>query len=345
MLDLTDPASARVLDLLDGSRTEGQVARDAARLGIRASDVMTILAALRGADLVVDSHTLVPAEARRLGDTARERLVFEAAAIALRRGRRGPAAQLSAAPPARAPSPAARLRRRLSAEVLVTGSSQLAVPSATALAGAGVGHGDPDVDGVTQSVDATVAGLLPTDASRPRGVAALEAVRRSAPDVDVTPIRRDRATFAVLVGFTAPAALTALAYRRLAHLAVSVRDGTVVVGPLVRPGIDPCLNCLDLHRLDRDPAWRFVAPQLRSGPDDAEPLATTTALTGAAYAADEVLTHLDGGIPHTVGATAEITAPGALTYRRWSQHPGCDCRRRARTRAAEPPYARGECFN
>ena len=108
----------------------------------------------------------------------------------------------------------------------------------------------------------------PTDAHRPRGVAAAEAVRRVAPDVDLAPLRPGTATFAVLVGFAAPAALTALSYgtRRLAHLAVTVRDGTVVVGPLVRPGRTPCLNCLDLHRRDRDPAWPAIAAQLQTTP-------------------------------------------------------------------------------
>src|SRR4029453_18900147 len=137
--------------------------------------------------------------------------------------------------------------------------------------------------------DATPGGLLPTDAHRPRGVAAAQALRRVAPDLDVTPLRRTRATFVVLVGFSAPASLTALSYssRRLAHLAVSARDGTVVVGPLVPPGRSPCLNWLDLHRSDRDPDWRVVAAQLHTGPDVLEPMTATTALAGAAYAAFE----------------------------------------------------------
>jgi bacteriocin biosynthesis cyclodehydratase domain-containing protein len=142
-------------------------------------------------------------------------------------------------------------------------------------------------------------------------------------------MRLSQATFAVLVGFAAPAALTALAYgtRRLAHLAVTVRDGTVVVGPLVRPGLTPCLNCLDLHRLDRDPAWRALAAQLHTGPDGLEPVAATTALAGAAFAADQVLTHIDGGRPTTLGATVEIVWPGEDRRRRWTPHPRCGCQR------------------
>jgi bacteriocin biosynthesis cyclodehydratase domain-containing protein len=231
------------------------------------------------------------------------------------------------------------LRRRLAAHVLITGAGHLAVPIAAILASAGIGHIDPDLRGLTQLADASPAGLLPSDADRPRGVAAAEAVRRAAPDVDLAPLRRRDATFAVLVGFAAPAALTALAYgtRRLAHLAVAVRDGVVVVGPLVRPGRSPCLNCLDLHRVDRDPAWSVVAAQLSDGPDAAEPIAATTALAAAAYAAAEVLTHIDGGQPTTLGATVEIAGPDRASRRSWVPHPRCGCRRRVRSRRSAPP--------
>ena len=46
-----------------------------------------------------------------------------------------------------------------------------------------------------------------------------------------------------------------------------------------------------------------------------------TALTGAAFAAAEVLTHIDGGHPATLGATVEIAEPGQTTRRRWTPAP------------------------
>jgi hypothetical protein len=313
ILELTDPACARLLDLLDGVRTEATVVRDAVRDGIPAEEAKAILSALRTAGYVVDADALSPAG---LADATRRRLHHESAALALR-----------------GCTAASVIRRRLAAQVLVTGASQLAVPIACTLASSGVGHLDPDVTGVARMSDVVPAGLLPSDAHRPRGVAAAEAVRRAAPDVNLTPLRPGQATFAVLIGFSAPAALTALSLgsRRLAHLSVAVRDGAVIVGPLVRPGLTPCLNCLDLHRLDRDPAWARVAAQLQTGPEAAEPLTATTALAGAAYAAAEVLAHIDGGVPATLGATVEIAVPGQSTRRRWSLHPRCDCRRRARS--------------
>ena len=344
MLELGDPRWARLLDLLDGSRTEAALIRDAAAHGIAEPEATTLLGVLRRAGLVLDASALIPSG---LPEAVRRRLVGEAAALALRgpyprddQPDRGPAPGPDPRrrpggghhPSRRGPGhrhPAALLRRRRDAHVLVTGSSQLAVPIAAILAAAGIGHIDPDLTGVARASDTTPFGLLPADVHRPRGIAAAEAVRRVAPETDLSPLGRDAASFAVLVGFAAPAALTALSYaaRGLAHLAVTVRDGAVVIGPLVRPGASPCLNCLDLHRRDRDPAWPTVAAQLTTAPDVPEPLAATTTLLGAASAAAEVIAHIDGGTPLTLGATVEIIGPGAHRRRRWGSHPGCGCLR------------------
>jgi bacteriocin biosynthesis cyclodehydratase domain-containing protein len=374
VLELTHPACARVLDLLDGTRTEAAVCREAANTGVPAGDAARLLSALRTAGLVLDVDELRPAG---LSEAARRRLATEAAAIALRwslgsdRGDHAaasgpePSEQLpagtgavpidlreagsvspSGGQPASAASPAAVLLRRQAARVLVTGASQLAVPIASALASAGVGRPWPDVTGVVRLADTAPGGLLPTDAYRPRSLAAVEAVRRVAPDADLSPVRPAEATLAVLVGPAAPATLTALALgtRRLTHLAVTVRDGVVVIGPLVLPGRTPCLNCLDLHRCDRDPDWPRMAAQLTTGPD-AEPVAAITAMAGVAYAAAEVLRQIDGGTPHTLAATIELDGPGRCRRRRWTVHPACGCLAAptSRRRAAGEP--RAGCFN
>jgi bacteriocin biosynthesis cyclodehydratase domain-containing protein len=324
VLEFTDPTCARILDLLDGTRTETRLLREAASHGIAAEDATTVLAVLRTAGYVIDAHTL---RAGRLAEVTRRRLAPQLTALALRGAGTGTGAS-------------AAIQRRQAARILITGAGPLAVPIGTALASAGVGHVHPAVSGITLAGDAAPGGLLPADEYRPRAAAAADAIRRVAPDVDVTPLRPGQATFAVLVGVTAPATLMALSYgrRRLPHLAVSVRDGTVVLGPLVRPGVTPCLNCLDLHRRDRDPGWPAVAEQISRGDPDA--VEATTALAGAAYAAAEVLAHVDGALPGTLGATVEITTPGRPVRRQWTQHPECGCRRR-RARPIRP----GGCFN
>lgn len=324
MLELADPTHARLLDLLDGTHTERGVLRAARLAGIRSEDASALLKALTSAGYVVDARAL---QIARASEPTRRRLATECSAIALRAGDQELHRSRHQAPRA-----SLVMQRRLRARVVVTGLSRLAVPIASILAASGVGQVHADQEGVTRLFDAAPAGLLPSDTHRPRGVAAADALRRVAPDLEINRPRRGLETFIVLVGFTAPANLTAYAYgsRRLAHLAVGVRDGTVVVGPLVRPGRSACLHCLDLHRCDRDPDWRAIAAQLHTSPEVAEPITATTALTAAAFAAHEVLTHIDGGTPATLGATVEISEPGRSVRRQWSQHPSCGCRRRVR---------------
>jgi bacteriocin biosynthesis cyclodehydratase domain-containing protein len=319
VLELADPLHARLLDLLDGTHTERSLLRAAQHAGMPPEDVLALLGALSAAGYVVDANALLLS---RAAEATRRRLSAEATALALR----GPESSTQ--------WPSLVLRRRLRSQVLVTGSSRLAVPIASILAASGVGHVHADQSGVTRMADTLPGGLLPEDVHRPRGVAAADALRRAAPELDVSRPERGLETFVVLVGPVGPASLTAFAFgrRRLPHLAISVRDGVVVVGPLVRPGHTPCLNCLDLHRQGLDPDWPAVAAQLSTLPESSDPVTATTALSAAAFAAHEVLTHLDGGVASTVGATVEISEPGRHARRQWDQHPSCGCRRRQSVR-------------
>jgi hypothetical protein len=318
VLEFADPALARVLDLLDGSRTDEAVRREAARLGVPQPATEALLDTLRERGLTLDAATLVPAG---VPEPARRWLANEVAALAL----------------AGHANPAAVIRRRTAARVLVTGYGRLAVPIAAGLAGAGVGHVDPAITGRTRSEDTVFGGLLPADTGRPRATVAADAVLRVAPTASIRPLRDGTATFVVLVGSSRPASLTALTYARLAlpHLAVDVRDGIVVVGPLVPPTGSPCLNCIDLHRRDRDPAWPALVAQLATGPESPAPVAVTTLLTATGYAVDAVLGYLDGGEPAAAGTTIEISGPGREQRRTWTAHPRCGCGRRRLPRASQ----------
>jgi bacteriocin biosynthesis cyclodehydratase domain-containing protein len=158
-------------------------------------------------------------------------------------------------------------------------------------------------------------------------------VIRVAPTTNLRPLRDGTATFVVQAGTHRPAELTALAFARrgLPHLSVELRDGLAVVGPLVTPAGSPCLNCLDLHRRDRDPAWPALAAQLSTSHGPVQPCAATTALIAVGYAAHEVLTFIDGDEPQTIGTTIEISGPGRERRRSWSTHPRCGCGRRRRS--------------
>jgi bacteriocin biosynthesis cyclodehydratase domain-containing protein len=323
VLRLGNPAAAQLLDLLDGRHTERSVLHFASRTGIDDGDARSLLDTLQAAGLLISAQSLLPG---RLS----EQLLPEAVAVTL-----------TAPPPA---TSAQILRRRATAKVLVTGRGRLASTIALALAHAGIGHVAPALDGHVIPGELIAGGLVASDVGEPRGEAVAAAIERASPGTVTRAMRRGEPTFLVQVGAACtggPAALSAMAYaqRRLAHLAAAIRDGTGVIGPLVPPAGSPCLNCLDLHRTDRDPAWPAIAAQLasqaRQPAEPTEPCAATTLLAVAAFAAAEVLAFTDGGSPQTIGATIEITAPGQHRRRTWPPHPTCGCARQSRRRSTQ----------
>lgn len=318
VLDLPNPCAAGLLDLLDGARTESGVLAAAAGRGIGETEARALLDTLRRHRLVVGAHTLLP---RGLVEPLRARMAAEAAALAMR--------------DEGCETPAQVLRRRIAARVRVAGRGRLGLPIAVALAAAGVGHVDPALAGVVEAGELMAGTAAPDEPPRHRSSAAARAIAQVAPGTRTGPLpRHTAATFVVQVGpLPEPAALHALAHRGVAHLAVTVRDGTVLVGPLVPPAGSPCLNCVDLHRADRDPVWPMLAAQLSAAPAESrratsEACATATALAATAYTVGEVLGYLAGEKPRTLGATVEISGPGELRRRSWSPHPRCGCGRR-----------------
>jgi bacteriocin biosynthesis cyclodehydratase domain-containing protein len=317
LVDLPDPRAARVLDLLDNGHPERAVLARAMQLDVPAEQARTLLDTLHTAGLVVGAHTLMP---QALPHAVRQRLAGEAAALALRD---------AGHPPAKiAPNPAQVLRRRAAARVVLTGRGRLGAAVAVALAQAGVGHIHPDLPGTVTSAELAGGPLTAGDVGRPRGEAVTAALHRVAPDVQTRPVRRGAATLVVQLSHDQPVALLSAghAQRRQPHLALAIREGTAVVGPLVPPAGGPCLNCLELHRTERDADWPGIAAQLRDTAP--EPCAVATVLAATAYATAEALTLVDGGTPETLGAAVEISAPGRFRRRTWTPHPRCDCGRR-----------------
>ncbi len=117
---------------------------------------------------------------------------------------------------------------------------------------------------------------------------------------------------------------------RVPHLAVRLRDGVGVVGPLVLPGRTSCLRCADLHRTDRDPAWPQLLHQQQRRPGHGDP-ATVLATAGTAVSETDRYRRWSSGSPGavrpvTVDHTVEVDlARPAILGRHWTPHRACPC--------------------
>ena len=115
---------------------------------------------------------------------------------------------------------------------------------------------------------------------------------------------------------------------RIAHLPVVLRDGEVIIGPLIHPGVSACLRCLDLHRRDRDHAWPRILSQistptsdLGSSVDALPAQAHTIAALVAMLAQESLATH-----QVAPGVSWQISLPWPeVRTRVWTPHPHCDC--------------------
>lgn len=165
-----------------------------------------------------------------------------------------------------------------------------------------------------------------SDVGKPRQEAALGVVRAVNPKVRTRTEPRTRPDLVVLVGASV---MDPVIYRDqmrddIWHLPVLVRDLDVMIGPLVRPGDDACLRCLDLHRQDQDSRWPAVAAQAASRPHRG--VETSLAWAGATLAAHQVLAVTDGRRCELVGTSLELTAWDPVPVRRaWQPHPQCGC--------------------
>ncbi|OBK36572.1 cyclodehydratase [Mycobacterium sp. 1245111.1] len=126
-----------------------------------------------------------------------------------------------------------------------------------------------------------------------------------------------------------PRILRELHAHGVAHLAVRVRDGIGLVGPLVVPGVTSCLHCADLHRRDRDAAWPTVVAQLRDTVGVAD---RATLLATAALALSQVnrviraVRGVDSDPPISLSTTLEFDVhSGSIVARQWPKHPLCSC--------------------
>ncbi len=113
------------------------------------------------------------------------------------------------------------------------------------------------------------------------------------------------------------------------HLPVRAYADSGVCGPLVVPGVTPCLRCHDLHRRDADPAWPLIGVQwaqcaARHAPVDslvARQLAATTVMLIRRWIDDpEAITEWS-----CTAYRLALPCTGVITEHR-PAHPLCGCR-------------------
>lgn len=110
--------------------------------------------------------------------------------------------------------------------------------------------------------------------------------------------------------------------RDVPHLPIVYGDRVARIGPVVEPGLGPCVRCLELHRRDADPAWPAIATQLlgRASPIESPLLAAEVAATAV-----RIVTLRSTAGPSSARSTTIGAETGERDEQTWEPHPGCGC--------------------
>lgn len=141
------------------------------------------------------------------------------------------------------------------------------------------------------------------------------------PVVELIPERNLR----IIVGNYEPELIDQLTHDVQDHLFVGkIAGGVATCGPLVKPGMTPCIHCLRLGAQERNGRFQreLMATQ---GTSDELPIAIAHQL--AAIAAHTVLRFIDTGASSLIGAQIQVNYLEPLTPKlnSFSRHPRCEC--------------------
>ncbi len=316
------PEITKLLPALDGCHTQSDLRRVAQRLGVDASVVDRLLGFLLEGCVIDDAGQLGPVLADLPRDE-QDRLAPDVSSLSIVSGALDGGSAL--------------LARRRRTAVGIVGAGRVGASVATLLAAAGVGRVVVDDQGRCAAADCAPAGSSVTEVGSRRDHAAAAALRRVSRSVRTDPRRPGERFDLVVLAPTGAAPHDVgdeLLRTNTPHLFAAVREVTGVVGPLVVPGKTACLRCLDLHRVDRDPAWPLLAAQLATDAQRSPAGACDVALATlvASVCALQALSFVDGlgGTPvpgsSAANATFEATLPDwRMRRRQWSLHPACGC--------------------
>ena len=121
-----------------------------------------------------------------------------------------------------------------------------------------------------------------------------------------------------------PRSASMLLGRDIPHLPIVFSGGGVEVGPLVRPGVTPCLSCVAEHRREADEAWPRLAAQLLGR---RSPVVSTALAWEAGLAASHMLTDAARHSARQTASSLQVRGEsGARTVRTHRPHAACRCR-------------------
>lgn len=254
------------------------------------------------------------------------------------------------------------VRHRSSATVSVEGLGRTGALLARTLATAGIGRlllADP---GLVAPDDVGPAYAM-TDIGMNRAAATKRHIFRVDPTLQVLPVTGDgREAAAGTVDLAVTVRAVGAMQREqeagtgapVPRLVLTAQEGGWDVGPLVVPGVTPCLECLDRYRADTDPGWYAAvealgrqdrpttrtagttdagggqragdpAPEVCGWPDGEE---TAGAVLAAGTAAMAALVFLDGvNQPALLSSVLSLRASdGYPRLQKLDFHPSCGCR-------------------
>lgn len=316
---LTDvePAVRRLIESLDGTRTLPQIIAQSELDEASVREMIALLLA-RG---VLDDASVRPDVLAALSTPERDRLRPDLARLSLTSSDGG----------------LGELKRRRATQIRVYGAGRVGSQIAVLLAAAGIGHLCVVDSGTARREDVVPGGLGWPEVGLSREAGTVAVASRIAPGVNAWTGRQasrpgDGAGRPDLVILAPVEPLDGLLVRELdaqeiPHLLVAAFEGWGSVGPLVIPGVTPCLGCLDLTRRDRDPAWPMVSARLGGFP--AGEIACDTVLSAlvAAEAAGHALAFSDGSRSIVSNGTLDVSPGGRWRRRSWERHPQCHCGR------------------
>lgn len=130
----------------------------------------------------------------------------------------------------------------------------------------------------------------------------------------------DAVAIVLVHGAASARQLTGYLREDVAHLPVAFEPGATTVGPLVVPGLTPCLSCRDSHERDQDPSWPSLHAQLVGS--------TSGRITAArtAEAAALVTRILAEPRPSNNPRSVRISPDGRHVWRALTFHAECRCR-------------------